>query len=97
MIMRVGIDLKATRMTDVTRICERTHRLIDSQDEVGGRPKFTSKPAPQDTDEDGMPDVWETKIKLDPKDPDDKNGDADKNGYTNVEEYLNSLCSWKER
>ena len=90
--MRVGIDLKATRMTDVTRIRERTHRLIDSQDEVGGWPELESKPAPKDTDQDDMPDEWETKMKLDPKDPDDRNGDADKGGYTNLEEYLNSLC-----
>jgi len=72
---------------------DRTHRLIDSQNDVGGWPKLRSKPAPKDTDQDGMPDAWEAKLKLDLKNPDDRNGDADNDGYTNLEEYLNSLCS----
>ena len=29
---------------------------------------------------------------LAPKDPNDRNDDADNDGYTNLEEYLNSLC-----
>jgi hypothetical protein len=36
-----------------------------------------------------MPDEWETKHGLDPKDPSDSAQDKDKDGYTNVEEYLN--------
>ena len=39
-----------------------------------------------------MADAWETANNLDPKNPEDRNGDADKDGYTNLEEYLNSLC-----
>ena len=37
-------------------IKNRTGELLDSQDEVGGWPGLESKPAPQDTDQDGMPD-----------------------------------------
>ncbi len=70
----------------------RTGKLLDSQDEVGGWPKLNSKPAPKDTDQDGMPDAWEKANKLDPRNPEDRNGDADSDGYTNLEEYLNSLC-----
>ena len=40
-------------------VCTRTHRRIDSQDEVGGWPVLRSRPAPADHDRDGMPDSWE--------------------------------------
>jgi hypothetical protein len=42
-----------------------------------------------DTDGDGMPDDWEIAHKLDPKNPADGAADADRDGYTNLEEYLN--------
>jgi len=48
--------------------------------------------APVDTDRDGMPDAWETKYGLDPKDPSDANGDFDHTGYTNVEKYINGIA-----
>jgi len=70
---------------------DRTHRRIDSQDEVGGWPDLKSETAPPDTDRDGMPDAWETANGLDPADPEDRNNDRDGDGYTNLEEYLNSL------
>lgn len=73
----------------VQGIQDRTHCMIDSQNDVGGWPALHSKPAPRDTDQDGMPDAWEKRHGLDPKDPADRNGDAD--GYTNLEAYLNSL------
>ncbi len=75
----------------VAGILDRTRRLIDSQREVGGWPQLASKPAPLDTDQDGMPDAWETRSGLDPQNPEDRNGDRDGDGYTNLEEYLNSL------
>jgi hypothetical protein len=72
---------------------EETKAHSKKGDEVGGWPELKSKPAPKDADRDGMGDTWETANNLDPKDPADRNGDADKDGYTNLEEYLNSLCS----
>jgi hypothetical protein len=50
-----------------------------------------SRPANFDTDRDGMPDAWETANGLDPNNAADRNADADGDGYTNLEEYLNSL------
>lgn len=67
--------------------------MINSQDEVGGWPTLESKPALPDLDRDGMPDAWEQSHGLRPDDPGDRNGDRNNDGYTNLEEYLNSLCT----
>jgi pectate lyase len=76
----------------VNDIMNRTGKLIDSQDQVGGWPQLKSLPALKDTDGDGMPDNWEIKKGLDPKNAADGNGDSDKNGFTNLEDYLNELA-----
>lgn len=49
--------------------------------------------APADGDNDGMPDFWETAMKLKPADPADNALDHDNDGYTNIEEYINDLAS----
>src|SRR5207247_1396889 len=67
-------------------------RLIDSQEQVGGWPALRSTPAPLDRDGDGMPDAWEIAHGLNPNDPADGKADRDGDGYTNLEEYLNSLA-----
>ncbi len=66
--------------------------IIDSQKSVGGWPELKSEPAPKDSDRDGMPDRWEIENKLDPQNPEDRNGDSDQDGFTNLEEYLNELA-----
>jgi len=38
-----------------------------------------------------MPDAWEERHALDAGDPGDRNADADGDGYTNLEEYLNGI------
>lgn len=48
---------------------------------------------PQDADQDGMPDAWENEQGLDSHDADDRNGDLDHDGFTNLEAYLNSLSA----
>ena len=40
-----------------------------------------------DTDDDGIPDMWERKYGLDPQDPEDAKLDFDKDGMSNLEEY----------
>ena len=64
--------------------------IIDSPSEVGGWPTYVSTEAPTDTDQDGMPDEWETANDLAPNDPEDRNK-VTKSGYTCLEVYLNSL------
>ena len=51
-----------------------------------------SRPAPPDTDHDGMPDDWEKAHGLNPNDPSDRNAMSRGDGYTNLEKYLNSLA-----
>jgi pectate lyase len=53
-----------------------------------GYPTLAAAAPPVDADHDGMPDAWETANGLSSADPDDRNGDADGDGYTNLEEYL---------
>jgi hypothetical protein len=65
--------------------------IINSQKAVGGWPVLESTTPPTDSDHDGMPDGWEHAHGLDPQDPRDGPQDRDGDGYTNVEEYLNSL------
>ena len=63
--------------------------IIDSQQQVGGWPELKSTSPPADSDDDGMPDAWERRHGLNPRDPSDGPADKDKDGYTNLEEYLN--------
>jgi hypothetical protein len=74
----------------IAGVKDRTHRRIDSQKEVGGWPQLKSGVAPADSDRDGMPDAWEKKNALDVNDPTDGNA-TQNDGYTNLEQYLNSL------
>lgn len=64
--------------------------IIDSPDDVGGYPTYESTEAPTDTDQDGMPDDWETEKGLDPDTDDSADYDLDES-YTNIEVYINSL------
>jgi len=64
--------------------------IIDSQKAVGGWPELRSTAAPPDSDKDGMPDAWERQFGLDPQAASDNAQDQDKDGYTNLEEYLNN-------
>ena len=63
--------------------------IIDSQSDVGGWPDLTSTTPSADSDQDGMPDEWETSHGLNAMNPADGTLIAD--GYTNLEIYLNSL------
>jgi hypothetical protein len=61
---------------------------ITNPSEVGGYPKYEGTPY-KDTDGDGLPDDWEIKYGLDPKNPADATTDLNGDGYTNIEEFIN--------
>jgi hypothetical protein len=71
--------------------------LPDEQDDVGGWDDYPEihRPAEWDTDHDGLPDAWEAQHGLNPRsaagDVSDANADADGDGFTNLEAYLNGL------
>ncbi|MGK6319305.1 pectate lyase family protein [Sphingomonas sp. DT-204] len=94
---RVLAEAGASRVRDAVdrRIVEgvrtRTGRQIDTQSQDGGWPDLKSLPAPRDGDRDGIPDAWERRLGLDPH-RDDSATDADGNGYTAIEDYLNELA-----
>ena len=73
----------------IDNVVNRTGRFLNGADLVW--PTLHSGPAPADGDADGMPDAWEeehfgTTTRGTPM---DSSSDADGDGYTDVEEYLN--------
>lgn len=66
--------------------------IITDVAQVGGYPTYGGQPH-VDSDNDGIPDDWEKKNGLNPKDASDATKDSNKNGYSNIEEYLNSLVN----
>lgn len=92
-LSKVGASLPRRDSVDARIIAEvgnRAGSIIDSQQQVGGWPELKSALAPADTDADGMPDSWERQHRLNPLNPADGSTDNDKDGYTNLEEYLNN-------
>lgn len=87
---RDAVDIRVTNMVRSGKTTTKTG-IIKDVSEVGGYPvlSYDPKNLPVDTDGDGMPDVWEIKYNLNPKDPSDGAKDSDGDGYTNIEEYLN--------
>ena len=58
---------------------------------MGGWPALPATVPPPDADRDGMPDQWELDHGTKPGTKDGSR-DQDGDGWTNVEEYLNSLA-----
>lgn len=68
-----------------------TGSIIDSPSEVGGWPTLNPGTPPADGDNDGVPNAFEVEHGMDTA-VDDATGDKDGDGYTNVEEWANSLA-----
>jgi hypothetical protein len=83
-------DAVDTRVVDTVR--RRGGTIIDSQTEVGGWPSLALGTPWRDADGDGMPDDWERRHRFDPTNPADGNQDRDRDGYTNIEEWLAELA-----
>jgi hypothetical protein len=79
-----------TRVVETVRAG--TGKLIDTQREVGGWPELAAGKPWKDSDGDGMPDAWERAHRLDQHNPADGAADANGDGYTNLEDWLNSLA-----
>jgi len=74
--------------------------IITDIREVGGYPEYKGT-SYKDTDGDGIPDAWEIKHGLNPKDPSDAVKDMNGDGYNNIEKYINGLdpskkIDWKD-
>lgn len=67
--------------------------IITDVNQVGGYPVYQGQPY-KDSDNDGMPDDYESKHGLDPNDPSDATAIA-KSGYSNIEEFLNGVVPVK--
>ncbi|QDV74412.1 T9SS C-terminal target domain-containing protein [Botrimarina mediterranea] len=95
------LDKHDQRVIEEVRTGKTTYRgsvsglpgLPDTQEDVGGWDDYPEvhRPADWDADGDGMPGEWEVSHGLDPDDASDGAADADGDGYTNLEDYLNSL------
>lgn len=83
-------DSVTTRI--VTDVTNRSGGIIDSPSQVGGWPAVSTYTVKTDTDNDGMPDEWETTYGLNTT-QNDSAQDPDADGYTNVEEYINGLIT----
>jgi hypothetical protein len=66
------------------------HGIITDVKQVGGYPEYKGT-AYKDSDNDGMPDAWETKYGLNPNDPSDATKDLNGDGYTNIEKFINGI------
>ena len=72
--------------------------LIDNEADAGGFPNFANetRPADWDTDHDGLPNWWEKALGLNENskagDFSDANADVDKDGFTQLDEYLDWLA-----
>jgi pectate lyase len=68
-----------------------TGQIINNEQEVDGWPVLRSTPPPPDSDHDGLPDSWELAHNLNPNDAND-GAKLAASGYSNLEEYINSIC-----
>jgi pectate lyase len=67
-------------------------KFINVPQDAGGYPVMRGGTPPADSDHDGMPDAWERKRGLTPHSTSDGTKDRDRDGYTNLEEYLNEVA-----
>ena len=96
-----NVDLK--NYTEIDDLYQFEHRRLGADSyklgiitdirQVGGYPEYAGK-ARVDSDGDGMPDDYENKFKklgYNANDASDANQDFNKDGYTNIEGYINAI------
>jgi pectate lyase len=79
----------AIDMRIVADVKNGTGKIIDDPSQVGGWLAIAPATPCSDSDHDGMPDAWEQHYGFNPNDPSDGPKDANSDGYTNIEEFLN--------
>jgi pectate lyase len=67
-------------------------QIIDNPSQVGGYLTIPAAAACPDADHDGMPNTWESMHGFDPNNSADAFLDADGDGYSNIEEFLNGTA-----
>jgi hypothetical protein len=87
-----NISLEGIPKFEHRRLPEDSYKLgiITDINQVGGYPEYKGK-SYKDSDGDGMPDWWEKKHGLNPKNAADALGDINGDGYTNIEKYINGI------
>jgi hypothetical protein len=86
---RDAVDLRIVEMVKTGKVTYQDGIITDIS-QVGGYPEYKGTPY-ADADDDGMPDEWEKKHKLNPNDASDAVKDRDNDGYTNIEEFINNV------
>jgi Bacterial TSP3 repeat/Pectate lyase len=87
-----------TKFIEDLRTCDVSPKILENMVwpskavDIAGWGQYTQGPVKVDTDNDGMPDEWERQFNNTNPNVWDANADADGDGYTNIEEYLNSLA-----
>lgn len=84
-------DIHDKRIIDQLTSLGKKGAFIDNEQNVGGIGIVAGGPKIADADNDGMADEWEVTNGLNPA-KNDANGYAFDNGYTNIENYVNSLA-----
>jgi pectate lyase len=91
-LVKAGATLPLRDSVDsriVQDVRERTGKIIDHPNQVGGWPVLAAGEPYPDINNNGMCDEWERRHGLDLGDPASGNNDPDGDGYTNIEEFLN--------
>lgn len=84
-------DVTDRRMIEQLRSLGTQGAFINSENDVKGVGELATAPRPQDSDNDGIPDAWETAHGLNPHDASDAVAISKEDGYSNIEKYINSL------
>jgi len=97
---RDAVDIRITEQARTGKVTYQDGIITDIS-QVGGYPKYTGKPY-KDTDNDGMPNDWETRQGLNPNNAADATQDLNGDGYTNIEKYIYGIdpkkkVDWKNQ
>ena len=90
---RAGANLPRQDPIDkkvISDVKQRLGTIVNTRSDLLNWPSYRAGAPLPDHDDDGMPDYWENMYGLNSKDASDASSDRNKNGYTNLEDYLNN-------